>query len=782
MKKQKTNSKLLLSMLVLISILLISCKPQIPIEKKGTEFQTTQELKKFSSAQEVREFLEKAVISSGYASGFTGGMKRAFAGDVMMAQESAAAPSAGEAGAGAATDYSKTNVQVEGVDEADFVKNDGKYIYTIVQDKLVIVDAFPAESGKILSETKIDGRPRNILVNKDRLAVFSDDNAEVPYFAQFDFVPRPRYTSKTHVFIYDISDRREPELVKDYNLDGYYFESRMIDDYVYFIVKDDVYYSGPIIALPQIKSSARVIARPDIYYFDNPEQNYVFHTVASFNIFDSKDEVNAKTFMMGYSNTLYVSQDNIYITYQKNPPYTYYEKHNEERFYEVVVPLLPSSVRSKLNEIKDDGSLNSNEKWEMASSLLEDMYNTMDEDERDELIQEIEDKIADYEAKLERERRKTIIHKIRIDKGDIEYGAKGEVPGNLLNQFSLDEFNNNLRVATTMEFYGIMPMAARAEGSSQPSAGTAVSAQEVTGKAVASGGVSQGSSGSAGTSEAAVSKTSIIRPRPIREGKYMMYNNVYVLDDDMKIVGKLEEIAPDERIYSTRFIGDRLYMVTFKRIDPLFVIDLSNPKNPEVLGELKIPGFSDYLHPYDEDHIIGIGKETESNEWGGVSTKGVKLALFDVLDVKNPKQLDKYEIGAAGTDSEALRDHKAFLFDKKKNLLVIPVREVKGKQYYDSKLGYYSQRLWQGAYVFGLTLEDGFKVKGKITHNEGDEQADYYYYGSPNAVRRGMYMDDVLYTVSAGKIKANDLNNINKEIKEIKLPFEMPKYYDYPIY
>ena len=261
-----------------------------------------------------------------------------------------------------------------------------------------------------------------------------------------------------------------------------------------------------------------------------------------------------------------------------------------------------------------------------------------------------------------------------------------------------------------------------------------------------------------------------------------MYNNVYVLDDKLEIVGKLEAIAPDERIYSTRFIGDRLYLVTFKRVDPLFVIDLSNPENPEILGELKIPGFSDYLHPYDENHIIGVGKETEGNEWGGVSVKGVKLALFDVSDVKNPRQIDAYEIGEAGTDSEALRDHKAFLFDKKKNILVIPVTEVKSKPYYDPRLGYYRQSYWQGVYVFSITPEEGFEVKGKITHNEGEEERDYYYYGSPNAVRRALYMDDVLYTVSAIKIKANDIDDIDNELKEIKLPFEKVKYYEYPWY
>jgi hypothetical protein len=120
------------------------------------------------------------------------------------------------------------------------------------------------------------------------------------------------------------------------------------------------------------------------------------------------------------------------------------------------------------------------------------------------------------------------------------------------------------------------------------------------------------------------------------------------------------------------------------------------------------------------------------------------------------------------------------LFDKKKNLLVIPVTEVKGKPEFDSKLGYYRQRTWQGAYVFGLTPESGFEVKGTITHNEGDESQDWYWYGSPNAVRRSLYIGDALYTVSAAKIKANDLNDIDTELKSISLPYEKERY-PYPI-
>jgi uncharacterized secreted protein with C-terminal beta-propeller domain len=115
------------------------------------------------------------------------------------------------------------------------------------------------------------------------------------------------------------------------------------------------------------------------------------------------------------------------------------------------------------------------------------------------------------------------------------------------------------------------------------------------------------------------------------------YNNVFVLDGAMKTIGSLKHIAEQEKIYSTRFTGDRLNKVTFKRIDPFFVIDLSTPSSPKILGKLKIPGYSDYLHPYDNNHIIGVGKETAANEKGGISTKGLKLALFDVSDVEHPK-------------------------------------------------------------------------------------------------------------------------------------------------
>lgn len=723
MKMKKTNLANITYVLTLLTLigLLASCtsieykQTEISKDARLAEFESTQELKKFSSAQEILDFLKNSQLNTQYTGVFEGGFVRRGIEAPTMAETAESAPALKTA-AGTATDYSQTNIQVAGVDEADFVKNDGKYIYTLTQDKLVIVDAFPAENSEIVSETKLDGRPKNMFVNEDRLAVFIEKDSEIPVFAQYDFIPRPRYTSVTHILVYDISDRSKPELVKDYNLNGYYVESRMIKDYVYFIIRDDIYYYTQAIDLPMIKQASTAIVKPDIYYFDNPELNYNFNTVASFNIFGEEDSLNAKTFMMGYSNAIYVSKDNIYITYQKNLPYRYYEAHNEERFYDVVLPLLPSESRNKIEEIREDNALNSYEKWDKISAVLEEMYNKMDEDEKNNFIRRSEEAIDEYELRLQEERAKTVVHKIRIDNGEIEYDKRGEVPGYLLNQFSMDENGDYFRVATTLELYG--------------------------------------------------------NKGPI------MHNNVYVLNNNLNILGKLEGIAPDERIYSTRFIGDRLYMVTFKRIDPLFVIDLSDPQNPEILGELKIPGFSDYLHPYDENHIIGIGKETADNEWGGVSVKGVKLALFDVSNVENPKQIDQYQIGDPGTDSEALRDHKAFLFDKEKNLLVIPVSEVQGKGYYDSKYGYYRQKFWQGAYVFNIK-EDGFALKGKITHSKVEER-DYYNYYGENTVRRALFMDDVLYTISEANIKMNSLDNIEEEINEIKLPYTTVQY-PYPV-
>jgi uncharacterized secreted protein with C-terminal beta-propeller domain len=333
----------------------------------------------------------------------------------------------------------------------------------------------------------------------------------------------------------------------------------------------------------------------------------------------------------------------------------------------------------------------------------------MSEGERRALFERIHEMLAEYDAKIQKEAQKTVIHKIAIGSdGLIEYGSKGEVPGRLLNQFSMDESGDRFRVVTTSEFWS-------------PHTGS------------------------------------------------HQHNNVYVLNENMEIVGSLEEVTPNKSIFAARFMGDRLYLVTFERIDPFFVIDLSQD-DPEMLGELKLPRFSNYLHPYDENHIIGIDKETNENRYGGVEILGVKLALFDVTDVSNPKLVDEYEIGKSGTDSEVLYDHKALLFDRIKDALSIPVSIVpdnaEPRPLDDGGRYVVPPKVWRGFYVFGIDPEAGFKLKGQMEHFN-DAQDYYYLYGTQGS--RSFYIGDVLYTVTLNNlIKMNNLEAMS-EMNQLKI-------------
>lgn len=233
-------------------------------------------------------------------------------------------------------------------------------------------------------------------------------------------------------------------------------------------------------------------------------------------------------------------------------------------------------------------------------------------------------------------------------------------------------------------------------------------------------------------------------------------SEVAVFDGKMNPVGKLTGIAPTERIYSARFMGDRLYLVTFKQVDPFFVIDLKNPKQPSILGYLKIPGYSDYLHPYDKNHIIGFGKSTESNGFGGVRNDGMKIAMFDVTDVKNPKQISGVTIGTYGTDSELLYNHKALMYHPQKSLFGFPItvseKSSKGKDYYDTFNSF------QGGFVYEISKDYKINFKGKTTHSSSKEW-DYNYEAQ---VQRLVYVGDYIYSLSEKGISSNKISDMSQ--------------------
>jgi inhibitor of cysteine peptidase len=555
------------------------------------------------------------------------------------------APASGEGAilAPSAPDYSTTNIQVAGVDEADIVKTDGEYIYLVSENRIIIVKAYPPEQAQVLSEIKLEGTATGLFINGDRLVVFEE---EMPYYLYYDDLPVVResdimpYISPTiSIKVYDVSDRENPRLQRELSADGQYVSSRMIGDYAYVVINEPVYEEEGELNLPEIHSGGNDTEIPatDIYYCDVYDYFYMYTTIMAINTQNDDQEPTYETILLGASSNLYVSLNNIYLTF----------------------PVWGRDM------------------WGFEKSS---------------------------------------IHRIHIEGDEIEFVASGEVPGMVLNQFSMDEYEGYFRVATTT--YG-----------------------ETTS------------------------------------------NHVYTLDMDLNITGSLEGLAPGETIYSARFMGERGYLVTFRQVDPLFVIDLSDPRHPEELGYLKVTGYSDYLHPYDENHLIGIGKETtEEGEFAWY--QGVKISLFDVSDVNNPREIDKEIIGHRGSDSPVLWDHKAFLFDKSRNLLVMPIleAEVDETKYSEADLVWaYGEPVYQGAYVFDVSLDAGIRLEGRITHIESsaDLEEGYYYYYSPFAVERSLYIGDVLYTISQAKIMMNSLDNL-AYINEVELPYSTWTPPDYP--
>jgi len=646
------------------------------------------ELQTFSSYEEFTEFLENS--SYQYSSNnwriLDGSMDKSFE-NMAVPEEMDTEYSGGET-----VDYSQTNVQVAGVDEPDVVKTDGKYLYIVSNGKIIIVESYPTEYADIESEIIFNDSTyiHNIFISGTRLVVFAETYDYPIYKGDIidEISPSIWYSSpNTYIKIFELEDITNPVLEKDIVVGGTYSGARMIEDFVYIITTQYSYNydisNEDQVVVPRImvEDEIKEVPLSDIYYVDIPEKSDTLTNIVSVNIHDDSDEVHTEVFLLGDSHTLYVSKSNIYIVYSTG----YYDyKMFEELIDDLLMPTLPESIKEEFNLV-DTLNLEDYQKKTVTEWILQNYVDSMDENQKQTIAKAIV-----------RQTERTIIHRISIAGGEIQYEAQGSIPGFVQNQFSLSEYDNHLRVSTTIEGWMVRSYISSIESQ----------------------------------------------------------NNVYVLDMDLEIVGSLEDLASGEQIYATRFIGDKCYLVTFKQIDPFFVIDLSKPTNPEVLGELKIPGYSSYLHPYDETHIIGIGRDDQK----------VKISLFDVSDLENPLEISKYEIENDDEDwywthSSALYEHKAFLFDKERNILVIPV-------------GDYSK---ESAYVFEISIEKGLELKGTITHDleikqeEYDPWDDYYYSGDyGNSIKRTLYIEDVLYTVSDNMVKMNDFETL-EEINNVAL-------------
>jgi uncharacterized secreted protein with C-terminal beta-propeller domain len=616
----------------------------LPPSQPPSSLSKIEGIKKFASEEDFKTYLEESQL--GYLGGMGIGAAR-----MPLVEEGVPAPTPLEMpleAKGAVPErVSATTVQVLGIDEPDIVKTDGKeiyfsqspYIYPIfwreLEEKIIppqktgetkIIGAFPPEDLKI--DSKIEERG-DLLLAKDILVIFSEDK----------------------IFGYDISNPQSPNKKWEVKLEDNNFlvGARLYQNKIYLVNKTqiDSYHPCPIKPL-SIEGTPLEIKCVDIYHPIVQTPIDVTYSAMVLNPDSGKIEKTVSFVGSSEQSVIYMSKGAIYVTY------SYFEsaiKFFTNFLKEKGQDLVPAWLIEKLEKL-ESYEISDQAKYTEFTILLQRYYNSLSNDERLRIENEMENRMSDYFKEHKRELEKTGIIKIGLAK--FEISATGNIPGRPLNQFSLDEYNDNLRVATT---------------------------------------VGEGFWGFGGQRESS--------------------NDVYVLDENLKILGSVQDLGLTERIYSARFIEDKGYLVTFRQIDPFFVLDLSDPKNPQLKGELKIPGYSSYLHPITKDKILGIGKEG----WQ------VKISLFDVSDPEKPTEISKYNLDESWSD--ILNTHHAFLLDSKHQIFFLPGG--------------------RGGYVFSHK-DNKLELKRAV---------------SDISAKRAIYINDYLYIIGENKIVV--LNELNWE-------------------
>ena len=229
-------------------------------------------------------------------------------------------------------------------------------------------------------------------------------------------------------------------------------------------------------------------------------------------------------------------------------------------------------------------------------------------------------------------------------------------------------------------------------------------------------------------------------------------------------VGAISHIAPGEDIRAVRFDDERGYIVTFKKTDPLFVIDTLEPQHPKILGELKIPGFSTYLHRIDANHLLSIG--FDANDHGSFAYfDGIILQLFDVTHPTEPKLLHKEKIGTRGSSSEAATDHLAFNYLPSRGLLAIPMTVCNGGG--DGEFG--DKLAFSGLLVYGVDAQKGFKRIGGVDHGAKNATCGRWWSNAGSQVKRSVFLDDLVYSIADDRVKVQSLAHLGRDVADLPM-------------
>jgi len=607
-------------------------------------------------------------------------------------------------------DYSETNVQVEGVDEADKVKTDGKHIYVLSENDLVVLKSWPAAETQELGRIRLDGYPNSFFLKGDKAIVlayaelhevvddvpvidYKDDGtsipgAEDPGASDGGAAPKEPsdagddrayyyydYRPVTVVTVIDLSDKTNLKVEKTYIFDGSEMDSRRIDDKVYLALNRYInmylsYWPEDLIG--------------PYYNRDNWPTSDVINAAFDQLIERNTELIKAKT-LADWLPMGWVAQGGEKASFNDGQSLGSCEDLYAPSVFSGQGLLSLATLDVETGKVAAStiqgewGNVYASHEAVYVASTNWGFYWWWDGQEDFPAIQ-------------------THIHKFAFNKsGFANYAASGKVLGYAINQFAFDEYEGKLRVATTDD---------KGWWNSDKSE-----------------------------------------------------SRVTVLEDkggELVEIGVVAGLGLGERIHGVRFIGDQGYVVTYKQIDPLYVIDLKDPTNPTVAGELKIPGFSSYIHPLEDGFLLTAGRD--GDEEGNVG--GVKIEIFDVTDPANPKSVTKAVVGDGwNTWSEALFNHKAFNFFRARNLLAIP---VSGWVDSDDFWGYKSELA-----LFKVT-KDEIETLPTISHMNffedfgGNDHCGRYGGYWQATIYRSVFVEDYVYSLSTLGMQVHDTRDFEQ--------------------
>ena len=646
-------------------------------------------LARFESCPALESYLEDTAVglmraelerTKGYFRGGNGGWGPGA--PVPVVGGDSGAPTTGAPGTAGPGDYTDTNNQVEGVDEADFVKNDGTRIFVLSGQRLYVHRSWPAEALSAVSSLSVEGWPREMFLDGSRVVVFSSV-----------YTPRPEMrgglgqggadvacvsdaycgysaANTTKVTTVDVSDLAAPQVVGEVYLPGGYHNARKVQSQVRLVLRDSFQWPTGMRWWPEIAYWDRwneawvareidrlkgvneklIRAQPlerwlplawrkqadgthvalgydcGDFHFTNAPTSLGITTVASIDLNAPAEQAPGRTSLVAEPGEVYASAESLYVA----SPHWWW--------------------------------------WPEAGQ-------------------------ADH----------TYLHKFDIRQPDrATYVASGTVEGSLLDQFSMDEHEGVLRVATTTS--------RRVDDPNQP-----------------------------WRMETSNRLSTLVQQGP-----------------QLKVHGQSEELAPGERIFSARFLGTKGYVVTFRQVDPLFTFDLSDPAHPRKVGELKVPGFSSYIHPLGDNHLLTVGVHVPEN--GDWRERALKLSLFDVTNPAQPTEKFTQLVGTAHGWSEALHEHKAFNFFPSKGLLAIPFTDWVPQPNGDYWNGFVSELR-----VFHVDTTTGFSPVGAVSLRDVYQSVNHpnWSYAWSPSVRRSIMADDYVYAISDAGVRVAHVNNLS---------------------